>query len=291
MKRIFNHKVKIKCILIFCIVGFLACQKETKKKEDKESFLLNKPYDSVCFLMTHNAMNNSEKGYTIPNQTHSITHQLENGVRGLMIDTYDGMDGHAMTYHAVALTGSQKLVDVLKEVKDYLVAKPKEVITIIFENQGSNGQLKKAIDSLALDKMAFVKSGSSWPTLQTMVDSNQRLVMFSEFVKSPTISYMSYAWGTIFDTKYTYKNVSEFDSDINRGGSGSKDLYLVNHWLQNFIGLPDKSLAPQANNRAVLGKRVQDCANTNHHFINFLGVDFYEIGEAKAVADSINAAK
>ena len=62
----------------------------------------------------------------------------------------------------------------------------------------------------------------------------------------------------------------------------------LNHWLQNAIGLPDKSLAPQANKRSVISKRVQDCAVANSHFVNFLGVDFYEIGDAKVVVDSIN---
>jgi hypothetical protein len=60
--------------------------------------------------MTHNAMNSSEKGFTIPNQTHSVTNQLKNGVRGLMLDTYDGTNGVALTYHATALLGQEKLV-------------------------------------------------------------------------------------------------------------------------------------------------------------------------------------
>lgn len=54
------------------------------------------------------------------------------------------------------------------------------------------------------------------------------------------------------------------------------------------INIPDKTLATQANARAVIGKRVQDCSLANGHFVNFLGVDFYEIGAARAVVDSIN---
>jgi hypothetical protein len=234
-------------------------------------------------------MNNTEKGFTIPNQSLSVTNQLKNGVRGLMLDTYDGSDGVALTYHTIALLGSQKLVDVLKEVKDFMLSNPKEVITIIFQNDGSNIQLQKAIDSIGLNTMTFIHTnGDTWPTLQTMVDNNQRLVLFVESNKLPRASYLMHAWSTIFDTEYTFKNVSEFNSDINRGGSGSKELYLVNHWLQNGIGLPDKNLAPQANKRSVISKRVQDCAAVNSHFINYLGVDFYEIGDAKAVVDSIN---
>ena len=278
--------------LIFLLLLFLfsGCKKETAV--DQSSLLLPKPYDKVCFLMTHNAMNSSEKSFTIPNQTHSVTNQLKNGVRGLMLDTYDGTNGVALTYHATALLGQEKLVDVMKEIKDFLLSNKKEVITIIFQNDGSNVQLEKAIDSIGLNTMTFIhNNGDTWPTLQTMVDNNQRLVLFVENNKLPRANYLMYVWGSTFDTKYTYKNVNEFDSDVNRGGSGSKELYLVNHWLQNGIGLPDKTLAPQANKRSVISKRVQDCAAENDHFINYLGVDFYEIGDAKAVVDSINFSK
>ncbi len=69
--------------------------------------ILNKKYNEVSFLMTHNAMNNTERGFTVPNQSHSITRQLQNGVRGLMLDTYDGSDGVALTYHGYPAFGNK----------------------------------------------------------------------------------------------------------------------------------------------------------------------------------------
>lgn len=284
MKQNRNHKF---IVVLFCAALVLfSCEKTTTPLTSDE-LLLSKKYDQVCCLMTHNAMNNTEKGFTFPNQTHSITNQLKNGVRGLMIDTYDGSNGVALTYHGTPIVGQQKLVDVLLEIKDFMTENPKAVISIIFENNGSNVQLRKAIDSIGLDKFTFTYTGT-WPTLQTMVDSNQRLVLFAESDKSPNIPYIKHAWSAIFDTKYSYKAVSEFDCDVNRGGSGTKELYLINHWLGNALGLPDKTLAPQANVRSVVSRRVQECSTANSHFVNFLGVDFYEIGDAKAVVDSIN---
>ena len=286
----FYRKLKFKYLLI--IIALLSsCQKETIV--DASVKLLPRKYNEVCFLMTHNAMNNTEKGFTVPNQTYSVTNQLKNGVRGLMLDTYDGTDGIALTYHALAAFGSQKLVDVLQEVKDFLLSNKNDVVTIIFQNDGSNVQLEKAIDSIGLNTMAFIhNNGDVWPTLQTMVDSNQRLVLFVENNKTPRAGYLMHAWATIFDTQYSFNNVSEFNCDVNRGGSGSKELYLINHWLQKEIlpgiSAPDKTLAAQANTRAVIGKRVQDCSIANSHFVNFLGVDFYEVGSAIAVVDSIN---
>lgn len=241
--------------------------------------------------MTHNSMNNDEKGFTIPNQTHSVLHQLQNGVRGLMLDTYDGSNGVAVTYHASSALGSSKLVDVMQEIKDYLNENTNAIISIIYQNEGGNTQLEKAIDSIGLDLMTFTYHGGTWPTLQAMVDSNQRLVLFVEQNKLPRAAYLMYAWGDIFDTGYTWHNVGEFDCDVNRGGSGSRELYLINHWLSNGLGLPDKALASQSNTRAVISHRVQECTAANNHFLNYLGVDFYEIGDAKAVVDSINGIK
>ena len=284
-------KIIKNCVFLTIMLFVFSCKKNNTNPTyacQKHTELNSKKYNEVCFVMTHNAMNNSEKGYSIPNQSESITNQLNNCVRGLMIDTYDGTDGNALTYHAIPTFGQQKLVDVLKEVKDFLVANREEIVTIIFQNDGTNVQLQKAIDSIGLDAFCYINTSGTWPTLQTMIDANKRLVCFVERNKSPRSSYLMYAWSTIFDTKYSYQDVSDFDSDLNRGGSGNRQLYLVNHWLQTSLGLPDKTLAPSANTRAVIGKRVQDCSNANSHFINFIGVDFYEIGDARAIADSIN---
>ncbi len=181
------------------------------------------------------------------------------------------------------------MVDALNEVKSFLNSNQNEVVTIIFENQGSNEQLMRAIDSLDLDQMAYIHTnGTDWPTIQNMVTSNKRLVMFVEFTKTPTTAYLMHAWSTIFDTKYTYHNVGEFDAAVNRGSAGSKELYLVNHFLQNGLSLPDKNLAPQANSLNVLQNRIQTCSSSNNHRVNFLGVDFYEIGYGKNVVDSLN---
>lgn len=290
LKIKFNFLFIFYALLIICIN---ACTKENANNNKNSGFVenqfLDKKYNEVCFLSTHNAMNNKQKGFTAPNQTFSVTQQLNDGVRCLMLDTYDGNDGNALTYHVLPQLGQQKLVDVLVEIKSFLTAHQKEVVTIIFENNGVNTQLEKAIDSSGLSTMCFIHAnGTAWPTLQTMVDNNTRLVLFVERNKTPRASYLMYAWRTIFDTKYTYSNVNQFDTDINRGGTGAKELYLINHWLGGALGLPDSTLAPSANKRAVVSKRAQDCAAANNHFVNFLGVDFYHIGDAKAVVDSIN---
>ena len=49
--------------------------------------LCERPYDQVSYAMTHNAMSNAAAGWVLPNQSFGITRQLQDGIRGLMLDT------------------------------------------------------------------------------------------------------------------------------------------------------------------------------------------------------------
>ena len=51
----------------------------------------HRPYNELAVVCTHNAHSNQEDGFAIPtpNQIPSFTTQLEDGVRCLMLDTYD----------------------------------------------------------------------------------------------------------------------------------------------------------------------------------------------------------
>ncbi len=293
MQRNLNlNFTKIIFILFTLVIIAFSCKKEVTKANTNEVKLLQpglyaKKYNEICFLMTHNSMNSKENNFYLPNQTLTTAHQLERGVRGFMYDTYDDTSGICKTYHSISFFGSRNLVDELTEIKNFLETYPNEIVSIIFQNEGGNTQLQAAIDSAGLADMAFVYTGT-WPTLQEMVASNKRMVMFVEKNKTPRAPYLMYAWSLVFDTPYSFKTISEFNCNINRGGNGSKDLYLVNHWLGNFWGLPDSGQAYYANKRAVLGHRVQDCSQKRNHFINYLGVDFVHLGDAMAIVDSIN---
>jgi len=85
-------KIKLNFFLMmYLLLLIVSCKKEnTNNINTNNTFIenqfLDKKYDEVCFIMTHNAMNAKAKNYAIPNQTFSITQQLKDGVRGLMID-------------------------------------------------------------------------------------------------------------------------------------------------------------------------------------------------------------
>ena len=72
--------------------------------------LCERRYDQVAYPTTHNAMSNEADGWVYPNQYFGISQQLADGVRGLMLDTYD-LDGEPLLCHVFCQAGKLPLVD------------------------------------------------------------------------------------------------------------------------------------------------------------------------------------
>jgi hypothetical protein len=111
--------------------------------------LCDRRFDQVSFAMTHNAMSNAEAGWLLPNQNFGITRQLGDGIRGMMLDTYDE-EGELLLCHAYCSLGSQPLVDGLAEIAAFLSANPHEVLSIIFENYITHAQTAEAFEQTGL---------------------------------------------------------------------------------------------------------------------------------------------
>ncbi len=260
----------------------------TEKSRYSSVSELDKKYTDVCFLMTHNATNNEENGFSFPNQYGGVTYQLNYGVRGLMIDTYDEPSGNAVTYHGSSIFGSQRVDYILSHIALFLKNNPQEVVSIIFENNGSNAQLDAAIKASGLDKYAYVHNGT-WPTLRTMVTQGKRAVLFVEQNKTPQVSYLNYAWAYIFDTRFDYKSVSEFDSRPNRGAGSYRNLALINHWVNSAVGTGDAAAAATVNSKSTIINRINNFEQANDKLVNFVGVDFYDVGDCLSAIKEVNA--
>src|SRR5215207_1699725 len=62
--------------------------------------LCDRRFDEVVYPTTHNAMSNEAEGWLAPNQYLGIAQQLEDGVRGLMLDTHL-WEGDVLLCHAI----------------------------------------------------------------------------------------------------------------------------------------------------------------------------------------------
>ncbi len=249
--------------------------------------LCGRRFDEVAFPMTHNAMSNAEAGWSIPNQNFGITRQLDDGIRGLMLDTYDE-DGTLLLCHLLCGLGSQPLVAGLAEIKAFLDANPSEVVSIIFENDITHAQTSGAFDESGLIDFVYAHEvDAPWPTLGELIDANTRLVVFQE--KSPQeaeFSWLMNVWDQAGETPFSFAAPEDFNCDPNRGDPANP-LFLLNHFLTSSVG-GSPELAQMVNYDPLFINRARQCEQERSALPNFVAVDFYHIGDLFDVVDALN---
>lgn len=249
--------------------------------------LCQRRYDEVAYLTTHNAMSSADDGWAFPNQSHDVPTQLADGVRALMLDTHVWNDGVYLC-HSICEVGNQLLTDGLAEIGAFLDAHPREVVTIIFESYISAGQAEAAFAASGLlDQVHSQPLGEPWPTLAEMIAADRRLVVFTDR-DGWTLPWYQDVWAHTWETDWSVDPGEAFDCVKNRG-SYDNELLILNHFVTGAWGALD-TLAAEANAYDVLWAHAQDCVTAEGRSPNFVTLDFYDLGDGRAVVDALNAA-
>jgi hypothetical protein len=249
--------------------------------------LCDRRFNEVAFPATHNSMSNSDDKWGIPNQTHNIGRQLEDGVRAFLIDTH-AYQGEFYLCHQVCKFGQTLLVDALAVYRAFLEKNRGEVVTLIIEDHIPAADTAKAFDDSGLVKYAYTHPASEpWPTLRELIASDTRLIVSAEN-EGPPPAWYHHVWDIASDTPYTYADVAAIAAtgcDDNRG-KNEHALFLVNHWVGNPLSSSEN--AALANPYDVLAPHVKKCQEKRGKLPNFVAVDFYEIGDLFRVVDELN---
>lgn len=254
--------------------------------------LCNKRFDEVVYPCTHNSFAAEEYGFGVLNwnQLSGLTTQLEDGVRCMMLDVYE-QNGERVLCHGgkdLCFLGSYAHLDALNDIKAFLDNHPREVLTIIYQDELENvDAIAEDLASVGLDALAFTYDGSAFPTLGEMIAANKRLLVTLENGKS-SHAYLGNVWDITWDTPYSFNSTDDFTCALNRGAR-ENPLFLVNHWLsQPIVNLPDEKRASIANSYDVLYGRAKGCWDETGDVPNFVAVDFYEHGDLFRVVDALN---
>ena len=95
-----------------------------------------------------------------------------------MIDVYDLL-GTPTAYHSVFALGTIPLSDIFNDIKTFLDNNPNEIITIILECYVTANDIEDVVNQSGLSNYLYTHN-SVWPTLQNMIDNDNRLVIFSD---------------------------------------------------------------------------------------------------------------
>ncbi len=249
--------------------------------------LCERGFDQVAYPMTHNAMSNDEAGWILPNQNFGITRQLNDGIRGLMLDTYDE-EGELLLCHTTCLAGSQPLVEGLQEITAFLEANRSEVASIIFENYIAHAQTASAFENSGLIDFVYAHEvGEPWPTLGELIEANTRLVVFQEKMpQEAEFPWLMNIWDHAWETPFAFSAPEGFVCTPNRGDTANP-LFLLNHFLTATLG-GKPELAEMVNYNPLFVDRARQCEEEGNTLPNFVAVDFYDIGDLFAVVDALN---
>lgn len=200
--------------------------------------------------------------------------------------------------HGFCELGGTPLETVLRQLRDFLLANPNQVVVVINEDYVKPADFVAAVDGAGLGSLVYKgPTSSGWPTLQQMIDSDQRVVFLAERHAGAAPWYHPVYESITEETPYYFKSVSQLTDPAqlaascapNRGPA-SAPLFLMNGWVSsNPAPLP--SNAVKVNAYGPLLRRARECERIRHHIPNLVAVDFYRSGNVFGVVDALNGVR
>ena len=275
---------------LFLLLPLAACQPHADDSASARACnglaaLCDRPLDAVAVAMTHNAMSSEEDDFLAPNQRYGLTRQLEDGIRGFMLDIHP-WEEEAWLCHGDCLLGRTRLADGLAPIRDFLSSHPDEVLVFMLESYVEPAWVEDAFREAGLDTRARVQAvDTPWPTLAELLDAGTPLLVFTQDeggdVPWLLAGYRDFVW----DTPYAARSAEDFSCDVLRGDP-ARPLFLMNHFLTNPIALP--ALAEEVNFDPLLSARIDQCSAEAGQPVDWVAVDFYDIGDVVAAVGRLN---
>jgi uncharacterized membrane protein HdeD (DUF308 family) len=206
------------------------------------------------------------------------------GVRGLYL------------CHTFCELGFTPLSSGLKDIHDFLVTHPGDIVVVVNQDYITPEDFVKAVGDAGLTRYVLTPpaEGDAWPTLREMIDSDHRLLFMAENHAGAAPWYQLAYKRLTKETPYTFPRASLLTtpSDLpascraNRGPEVAP-LFLINHWVSTDP-VPKPTDAAKVNAYKPLLARARECERIRHHLVNLLAVNFFDRGDVFKVVDTLN---
>jgi hypothetical protein len=183
--------------------------------------------------------------------------------------------------HAFCEVGATKALEALTDVHEFLVQHPEEVLILSIEDDTDPEDTAALIRESGLIREVYTgPAAPPWPTLKTMIERNQRVLVLIENEPGDE-PWMHRQDAITQETPYRFNTAAQLTAPdscaANRGGDAGS-LLLVNHWVDTSPA-PRRSIAREVNTAAVLGERLDRCRRERGLLPNIVAVDFYRDGD------------
>ncbi|KAF2740305.1 hypothetical protein EJ04DRAFT_600308 [Polyplosphaeria fusca] len=310
----------------FFFVAFFGWS-EAQRACNNSPLLCSQPYDTVTYLGAHDSpfLRDAASGFSsFGNQLLRTTTQLDAGVRLLSAQVHlasnnvTGKRELHLCHTTCALFDAGPLRDWLIEVRMWMDTNTNDIITLLLVNTAGVDarELEGVYSEADIARLGYVppridqppplsnKTNPTWPTLNEMIDRNERLVsLVDPLMPDPAnapylLDQHTFTW----ENTYAVTDPANFTCSPDRpanqtmyGMLQSGRMFLMNHflyWQQAFgIQTPDIRVVNDTNSwnsSGALGVHMVDCANQVTRQPAYVLVDFFNVGRAIASVDVFN---
>ena len=177
----------------------------------------------------------------------------------------------------------------LREVRDFLVANPGEVVIMSIEDATSPADTVAGFDEAQLTPLVYKGPDEPLPTLREMIDADQRLFVMAERDGGDP-SWYRRQFEITQETPYTFKDPEQLTKpsscDENRGPPDAP-FFLINNWVDTSPA-PRPTNAKVVNQRDFILDRVAMCAGIRDVEPGIIAVDFFKEGDVIGAVDELN---
>ncbi|GAA5892735.1 uncharacterized protein JCM6883_007456 [Sporobolomyces salmoneus] len=257
----------------------------------------DRKYSNVSIVGAHNSYG-VQRGSVAANQNYTVETQLNNGIRMLQVQGHMNNNELHLCHTSCFLLDAGTFTSYLTTVKSWLDANPNEVITLLLVNSDGISPsvwAQSYVDS-GLAQYVYTPSNvpvpyDSWPTLQSMISANTRVVSFlAQQADVSSVPYLLDEFTNIWETPFDETDDS-FPCTVDRvTGSAEGKMYLMNHFLDvnttlfgQTIPVPDTARLLETHASSgpapAMSAQADQCFSNHGYYPTFTLVDYYDVGD------------
>lgn len=210
-------------------------------------------------------------------------------LRGQLGDEVDKTQPAELYFcHGFCELGATRGSVLLGQIRDFLLAHPREVLVMSIEDQVPPEQFAKFVDQAGLLDLTWKGPVDRLPTLREMIDSGGRILWMAE-QDAGDVPWYHQQFDLVQETPYDKSTLPSLLSDggcaPNRG-KADNPLFLIN--LNVSTVPPRASFAKTVNARDTILEQVARCERIRHRKANLIAVDFFRTGDVVGATNDLN---
>jgi hypothetical protein len=186
--------------------------------------------------------------------------------------------------HNVCELGATKMVDSLREIREFLDENRGEVVILFLEPYVPPEEIARVFREAGISRyLATLDRDEPLPTVGELVNENRRVIVITENDADGTPPWYMDGFSFVQDTPLGARKVSELRCAPNRGTADSPIL-MLNHWAD--LVPPRREANAPFLRREVILDRAHQCERRRGLPVGLIATDHYDQGELiEAVAD------